>query len=391
MHLTELEAFRKFRQEHRSPWSRQTLVIPVEQIRTLEQQQFPPARSPSRLQDLTDSELYEQAAEVPKWIFEVLDYHDRAFGRPHDMRMFRSAVEKEMAGHRERWSEKEHLYMTLTTPALPSPAERMKSASILVLHSNLAVRLEDVSSLTPERMERILCAKDSDPDLHKTCKGIFEKFCSIQVDHFACAVPLSSLQPPATASVVDENAGACPICQHSYTDLSNFEIQDLVADYPVRIKYCGHIVGKACLEQWMQTPKIDPAKYPHRTCPLCRVELEGVRPPPAPNMVKKKLRIDRRAMDTVRELNNSYNMEYVDCYSVVAACISMSIACKELLAEVHGQKRDGVHAGFDEHEKILNEKLREVDREMAAWGFRENAAWKHICNSWMDSGVVRKE
>lgn len=394
MRIRDLIAVHKFRQEHKSPKSPKsicTLIESVEDIRALDRRYFPPSKGPSRLQNLTDNEVHKQAGQAQDWLFDLLDYHNMVFDRAHHLRTFRSAIGKEMAGQQERWSEKERLYMALTDPTISSPGYRLKFAHILVLQLNLAERLQDVSNFISVRMERIQHAKELDSDLGSTQEAIVDKITSIKVDHFACAVPLSSLQPSAGASMVDQNAGSCPVCQNSYTDLSKFKIQDLIADYPVRIKYCGHILGKCCLEQWMVTRKIDPAKYPHRTCPLCRVQLEGVRAPPMPRLLKQHLKSDRRAMETVQDLKYGFELEPEDCHDAVAACLSMSIACNELLAMIRGQKSDERNASSDEDEKILVERLEEVKKEMRAWGFRGKAAWKDICKEWRDSGVVRKE
>ncbi|KAF2852061.1 hypothetical protein T440DRAFT_467293 [Plenodomus tracheiphilus IPT5] len=389
--MKDLVAVRKFRQNHSSLNSAYTLAIPVEEIRTLEQRQLLSTGNPSRLKTLSDIEVQEQVGKARDWLFDILDCHDLMFDREHNMRMFKSAVERDFAGRQDSWSERERIYMALTDPAIPTPEDRLRSAYLLVLHMNLAVRLPDVSKFAAVRMARIQNAKSLDDDLHKTREGIVDKINSNKVDHFACAVPLSSLQPSATSSVVDDNAGSCPICQNSYTDLSAFKIKHLIADYPVRIKHCGHVVGKSCLERWMATPRINPAKYPHRTCPLCRVKIEGVQVPPVPQTLKKHLRSDRRAMETARELVYGYDLEPEECHEAVIACMSMSITCNELLAEIHRQKIEGNSAHFDENKKILSERLEDVKKEMRAWGFRGNAVWNSICNEWMNVGVIRTE
>jgi hypothetical protein len=160
-----------------------------------------------------------------------------------------------------------------------------------------------------------------------------------------------------------------------------FQIEDLLADFPVRIKQCGHIVGKACLERWMITPKIDEAKYPYRTCPLCRTKIEGVKTPKVPQTLLKHLRADRRALETVHELVYGYDIELNECLDLVVACMSEDIACKELLAEVVG--------GYDREEKYLSDKLAELRKETWAWGFRGHSVWAKLRDEWMNSGVVR--
>jgi hypothetical protein len=55
--------------------------------------------------------------------------------------------------------------------------------------------------------------------------------------------------------------GGFPICQYSYTVLSTTNtVADLLSDFPVRINYCGHVVGRACLGKWMATPPLHEIK-----------------------------------------------------------------------------------------------------------------------------------
>ncbi|KAI8933442.1 hypothetical protein NX059_010056 [Plenodomus lindquistii] len=385
--MRSLRDMLNFSQKNFHPENMHAFTAPAAVVGTLGQQQFPNLSGPLWLQHLTDIEVEERNVQAWKGVLGMLAYHDEVYDRAHDTRMFMSAIEKAMAGQENRWSAKEKLYMTLTDPALPSYMDRLKSASILVVNLDLVAFLHDVCESAAKLSNRVLVAKNMDKDLQQTRRTIAEKVDIMIVDRFACAVPLSSLQSSATPSVVDDNAGACPICQHSFTDLTNFKAQDLIADYPVRIKYCGHVVGKSCLETWMDTPNADPAKYPDRACPVCRAKIEGVQEPPIPKALPTHLRSDRRGMETVRDLIHNYGLERDECHEAVVACISRSIACTELLGELQRQKSNG-DANLEENEKILVKMQEETVKEMRAWGFRGASPWKEISAKWMNSGVV---
>jgi hypothetical protein len=407
LRMRNLRGLRKFGQEHDNP--RSALSMTPEAIRSLELQHLPRPALTSRFSLMTDKEVEEEAIAAGKWLFGMLDCHDRTLDREQQMRLFRAAVEKQMADQKERWTEMETLYMALTDYQLKSTEERLRAALGVVLLLNLAENLQDVSKLAAVRTDRIHRATTMDDELDDIRDTFVERTRSIRVDHFACAIPLSLLTTTANnVSVVDDNAGCCPICQNSYTALSTkppgeslqatssegFQVEDLLADFPVRIKHCGHIVGKACLERWMSTPKIDEAKYPHRTCPLCRVKIEGVKTPEVPQALLKHLREDRRALETVRELMYGYDIELSECLDLTVACMSEEIACKELLAEL-GRSKTAMGGGVNgqlyvREEKVFSDKLAELRKEKWAWGFRGDGIWGQLRDEWMDSGVLRR-
>jgi hypothetical protein len=396
LRMRNLRGLQKFGQEHDNP--RSALSMTPEAIHHLDSRHLPyPPASTLRFLSMSDKEVEEEAIAAGKLLFGMLNCHDRTLGREHQMRLFRFAVEKQMAGRKEHWTEMETLYMALTDPKLTSTEERLRAAFGVVLLLNLAESLRDVSKFAAVCTDRIERAINMDAELDEIRDQLVERTRSVKVDHFACAIPLSLLTTTANnVSVVDDNAGSCPICQNSYTALSTepepgeslqatseaFRIEDLLADFPVRIKHCGHIVGKACLERWLMTPKIDEAKYPYRTCPLCRTKIEGVKTPEVPQALLKHLRADRRALDTVRELMSGYDIELSECLDLVVACMSEDIACKELLAEIG--------AGRDREEKVLSDKLAELRKEKWAWGFRGDGVWSKLRDEWMNSGVVRR-
>ncbi|KAF2023674.1 hypothetical protein EK21DRAFT_118545 [Setomelanomma holmii] len=340
-------------------------------------------------QDLYASEKnYEhKAARACEWLVSVLQSHMRLLGREHEMRMFRFAIEKELAGAQADWSDMERLYMVLTNFKGADAGQGLKMAFIWVLQLNFADTLGPMGKLAAQRCEARERVLQRDSQVEETRVKIIDRLHEIKVDHFACAVPLSCLRP--RPDVIDDNEGSCPVCQNSYSDLGGNTAQELLSDYPVRIKYCGHIIGKACLERWIMTPKIDVAKYPHRTCPLCRVKIEGVRAPSVSSGLNLHLKRDRRAMENLRELADGWDMEYEECLETIVACMSAEIAGEELLALIDRQKGK-TRWGFEKDEKILRETMEGVNKEKWAWGFRGDHAWRQLRDEWMKSGVVRQ-
>jgi len=376
--MRNLRDLREFKQEYNKP--QKALSMPPGEVRKLEREQFPTLSHSSRLEGMSDEQVSQASEAARKWLFTILDYHGRSMERGHAMRMFRLAVEKEREGRKGDWTALEQLYMALSSLELTSPEDRLKAGFMVVLHGNLSERLRDVSEAAAMRTERLQYESDMEAETMAMLDQIVQRTESIKVDHFACAIPLSLLTAIAhNTSVVDDNAGCCPICHNSYTDLSEFTVEELLADYPVRIKYCGHIVGKACLEQWMVTPKIDEAKYPYRTCPLCRVDIEGTETPEALEVLRTHLLSQRRAGECLRRLVYDYGVQVEECVETVAACISEEIACKELLAEV------GRQGGSEKQERGLKARLEQLDKEKWTWGFKGDGLWKQVSEAWMNS------
>ncbi|KAI4658290.1 uncharacterized protein J4E79_007272 [Alternaria viburni] len=373
---------RKFGYRHKNP--KDVLAMTPAELRKLEQQHFPSPANISRLTGISDEETEQQADAARRWLLGMLDCHDRTMTREHEIRMFRFAVEKQMEEREKDWTDLERLYMALANYNLASPQERLQAAFVTVLHFDYPQRWRDINEVASKLDERLKRASDMDAGIDETREVILARTEFTNVDHFACAIPLSLLTATANnASVVDDNAGCCPICQLSYTSFQDSSILQLLGDYPVRIKQCGHIIGKSCLEQWMRTPKIDEAKYPHRTCPCCRVKIEGVKSPSVPRGLLDHLKTDRRAMETVRELLYGYDMDLEECLSAISACMSEEIACEELMAEL-GRN------GGEQDDQILKDKLANLEKEKRAWGFRGNGIWKKLREEWMNSGVTRK-
>jgi hypothetical protein len=356
------------------------LAVTVPELRELGARYFLNLTLPSRLETKSDIELGNEVDKARIWLLTTLAHQEKLLNREHQMRMFRRAVEKELGGAIAEWSDMEKLYMALTNLDIPDPALRLKQALIVVLHLNFAEHLREVSKLAAERGKAVERTANLDAEIAEMHELIIERSQHVKVDQFACAIPLSALQP--RPDVFDDNEGCCPICHNSFTDLSTNAVQELLSDFPVRTKYCGHIVGKGCLERWMSTPKINELKYPHRTCPMCRVQIEGVPSPKAPDGLRKHLKTDRRAMETLRELVYGYDMEVDECLEVILAYMSEEIAVEQLMGIVASEK---IETGkmLAEEEMVLKQKMVELRKEKWAWGFRGDGVWKALRDEWM--------
>jgi hypothetical protein len=361
-------------------------ITPLE-LRELGAQYFLNPTLPSRLETKSDLELGDEVDRARLWLLTTLAHHENLLNREYQMRIFRRAVEKELGGAMAEWSDMEKLYMALTSLDIPEPTLRLKQAFIVVVHLNFAEHLQDVSKLAAQHDKAVERTANLDSEIAETREQIIERAQRIKVDQFACAIPLSALQP--CPDVSDDNEGCCPICHNSYTDLSTNAVKELLSDFPVRIKYCGHIVGKGCLERWMATPKINELKYPHRTCPMCRVQIEGVPSPKAPDGLRKHLKTDRRAMETLRELVYGYDMEVDECLEVILAHMSEEIAVEQLMGIVAGEniKREKMLA---EEEMALKQKMEELRKEKWVWGFRGDSVWKALRDEWMHTNDTKR-
>ncbi|KAH7071385.1 phosphatase 2C-like domain-containing protein [Paraphoma chrysanthemicola] len=341
-------------------------------------------RLPERLLSGPDHDAKPKVLRAQEWTISILTGHATLLKKEHEIRMFRSAVEKELASATDNWTEMERVYMVLTD--FDSDATQgLKAAFVEVLYLNLADSLDGVGKLIAQHHEAVQHTLKRTGEAEATRVRIIERMRDIKVDHFACAIPLGSLQ--SQPDVVDDNQGCCPVCQNSYTDLSANTAQDLLADFPVRIKHCGHTIGKACLEQWMITPKIAAAKYPHRTCPMCRVKIEGVRSPRPPPALRRHIQMDRRGNETLRDMLYNWDMEVEECLETIVACMSVEIACEEVLATIEELRGKSVSA-HEKDDKILKDKMEEINKEKWVWGFRGDRIWRQLRDEWMKSGVT---
>jgi hypothetical protein len=371
---------------HKHQTLKHILEVSPDSLRDILQQHTKPPSEVSRLVTLADVAVaQEEATRARDWVLDVLTCHFclKMQSRQHDVSLLTKAVEKEAIGEKEILSAKESFYLAVTDPELTDTIERLKAAFVMVLQRNYVQEFPDISQHAGPRIERFHRIRDMEADMLEIHDSMANKAVTAKVDHFACAVPLSSVKH-STADT--DHEGACPICQNSYTG-ADFAIEDLLADYPVRIKHCGHIVGRSCLERWMVTPKIDEAKYPFRTCPLCRIAIEGTPLPPIPKDLRKHLKSNRMAIETLYNIEEMAEMDAEDCTDALLACMSEEIAAEELLKEAES----GSLVGDDDIKCYIGVVMENLAREKWAWGFRGHAAWKNLRDEWARSGVVRKQ
>lgn len=337
--------------------------------------------------DAFSQETQAELNRAQEWVEEMLTYHSKLLSREQLTQLLHSGVQKELMGAKNRWTEMESLYMMLTVPSVPDAKQRLHRTILMAHEQKLPERFDDIRSNARERYNTQQRVSKLDDDMDDIRIKLVEQSRDNKVDHFACAVPLASMT--SRSDVHDENEGACPICQNSYTDLSVNSVDDLIADYPVRIKHCGHIIGKACLERWMSTPKIDQAKYPHRTCPFCRVKIEGIAAPAAPKSLHAHLKADRRAIETLKELMYGWDMEVLECIETITKNMSEEITCEEVLKLIRSLP-EKARQGYEREAKLLQDKMERLKAERWAWGLKGDRVWMQLRNEWMDSGVVRK-
>ena len=302
------------------------------------------------------------------------------------IRILRFAIEKTGS----EWTDIDRMYMALTDEAQAEAEDRLDHTYALVLHYQYASRHAHILNKLQEyearciRLQRKPRSQSAAANQEAVRARILDKVQSIKVDNFACAVSITSI-----INTPSEDERACPVCRNDYFDFSAFAIEDLMADYPVKIKYCGHVLGKSCLEMWMDTPLPDPAKYPHRTCPLCRTPIEfggredederrGIEPPES---IQEHVDENREAV----ALADRLGLDEEDCMDAVLRLISEEIVCEELLGHVAG--RMVVTGEQQEHlEKastLLGTKLKELEEEKEMWGFSmKSGNWATVKKQW---------
>ncbi|KAJ4293493.1 hypothetical protein N0V90_008776 [Kalmusia sp. IMI 367209] len=329
-----------------------------------------------RLDDLTSiDQLMQETRQARTWLLRIIVLQARYADNHHFIRILRSAHEKPESA----WSDLERLYMALSDLGFDDAEDRLDYAFALVLHYNYAEKHRDVLKKLQEIEDRRLrLAKKKDGG--ETVRArILDKVQSVKVDNFACAVPVSTIADSAC-----EDDHACPICRNKYLDFVTFPITDLISDYPVKIKYCGHVIGKGCLETWMATPLADPAKYPHRTCPLCRVEIEGGELPPPPRVITQH--VDKH--DKVVALIERLGLEDEECWDGLLRLISEEIALGELKTEVEGRMMvdNGEEECLSKAKETLKQSLAELVEEKKVWGFggREKE-WAKAKKEWVEA------
>lgn len=329
-----------------------------------------------------------RSVRATQWLYEVLMNHEKLLTREQQLRMFRCAVEKELNGKADTLTEMERLYLAVTTPGLAGPERRLVAALFVVVDLKLEEEFADVEPNLLNVIEKQRArqhARTVDPKIIQTFIKMVEETRRPIIDNFACAVSLEELKLKSAKDVVDDNEGCCPICQLSYTDLSSRELEHLIDDYPVTIKYCGHTLGKACLEQWMRTKKIDEARYPHRTCPICRIKIEGVKLPQSP--LYEHMKHNRRMQETMRQLVYQWGMEVDECFDRILAIMNEEIAVEELGVLIREKTKHSTEPLNVLLRAELNACTVWLDGFRDMWGFRGDAAWTKLKKEWQAKRV----
>lgn len=324
-----------------------------------------------------------RAAKATKWLYDVVLRHEKLLTREQQLRMFRSAIEKEISGREDILTGMERLYLRFTAPEIATLEHRVIAALIVVIDLKLVDELAEVAprlAIVVETKRASQDAREVGPEVVQIFINLVHDMSRPIIDNFACAASLEDLTSKSAKDVVDDNEGCCPICQLSYTDLSSRELEELIQDYPVTIKYCGHTLGKACLERWLRTPKIDEARYPRRTCPICRVNIESVKLPRSP--LYEHMKHNRRLQETMRELVYEWGMEVDECLDQILATINKEIAVEELRPFI----MEKTEHSTDAMDVLLRSELDActvwLNQFRDMWGFRGEAAWTKLKREW---------
>ncbi|KAL1597278.1 hypothetical protein SLS60_008862 [Paraconiothyrium brasiliense] len=323
----------------------------------------------------------QELEQARSWLLQIISLQTRHLSKGGMNHLFGRAIEEPA----DTWTDMEKLYMALTGEEHGNVEESLEYAFSVALHYQYAESHRyTLSRLQQQEDRRVRHEKKRSlprPSEEAIRNRILHKLQSVDVNNFTCAVPISSLNES-----LSEDSGACPVCRNAYLDFASFPAEDLISDYPVKIKYCGHIIGKSCLETWMETPLADPAKYPHRTCPLCRKAIEGVELPAPPQIIQQHVEENRNAISLADRLG----LEDEECWDALLGLVSEEILLKELESEVKGKLLVG---GGDEErlkkaQMVLSSKLEELDEEKVMWGFGNNyEAWMQAKLEWPNASV----
>ena len=268
--------------------------------------------------------------------------------------------------------------MALTTRHFEDPRERLNETLMHVIESGYGEKQEQARIYAELREAALTRIQARDQEGLFVYERIVRKSEAKNLDWFACAVHLSELEG---------KEGSCPICQKSYTvvDEGN-SFEEILSDFPVHIKYCNHIFGKACLEKWMETPKIDGSPNLKHTCPTCRVDLESRRLPRLPDGLRRHvIKTNPHAQETVKELLHGHELDTDDCLFSVLACMSDEIAIEQVQGLI-AEETLKTGERFLDGDLIMAGKLEDIRLEKGFWGFKKgDAVWKAMREKWMKS------
>lgn len=339
-----------------------------------------------RLQTLSVDEFQGEMQLARTWLSRILLLQARHFPKENLIRILRFGIEKDSS----KWTDMERLYMMLTNGDEDEAEYRLDDAFATVIHFQYASRHETVLIKLKELDEhnkrslskRQMVAIDEDLDI--VVARIGRKAKEANVAHFTCAVPVDATVSASSS----ENPLECPICRNDALDLDSFPVDEIINDYPVKIKHCGHIIGKECLEQWMRTPLINEAINPYHTCPACRVRLEfgddEEDPVDVPEWIQEHTYYHRNP----HHLQHKLRLDEEECHKAILDLLSDEIATEEMLGEINRR----VQAGIGDKSRLTKAKVS-MERRMAMlqiekkiWGFeREPEMWKKTRAEWMNT------
>lgn len=343
--------------------------------------------TPFRLDSVSSADQARREMQAARgWLVQMLNLQARHLPREMLLRILRFAIEKAES----EWTDMDRLYMALTDEEQGEVEERMDYVFAVVIHFEYASKhAHTLGKLREYDANRTRSLQKRPPQLtirneEIVRKRILEKLQGCKLDHFACAVPVTTI----TSSCCEDDR-ACPICRNDYLDFSTYVIEDLISDYPVKIKFCGHVIGKACLEMWMDTPLADPAKYPHRTCPLCRKQIEFEeerRYIDVPECVQDHTDTNSTAIALAGKLR----AEEEECWDAILRLMSEEIVAEELLRELDRKMKvaRGEYERLFKARAVLAERLKDLGDEKLMWGYNKVLDWAKAKREWMNATIT---
>ncbi|KAF2649139.1 hypothetical protein K491DRAFT_762601 [Lophiostoma macrostomum CBS 122681] len=328
-----------------------------------------PASPPERSIPDTRS-LLRTAHQTREWLMRLVLVQER-FGQRYFMNLFRTTL----TGNQD-WNDMQKMYMVLTHPDLPNAMARLYCTFAMCLSLGIAeanpFALEMVERYVErEEATKAKSANRSARDLASQRQKIVEKSRVSMIDAFASAVvPLQKTE------------NECGVCRESYVDSKNYDLDSSLADYPVRIKYCGHVVGKGCLETWVRLGSMDPARYPYVTCPVCRTQITERR---IPEICHGWLPLfaESTGLLNMRRLTG---MRSEEMCKAIKMLINEEAAASQLLLATTMPETSVDEKKAAEAEAALREALLEIRGQKKVWGFTDEA-WATMQRAWLRSGV----
>jgi hypothetical protein len=320
-----------------------------------------------------------------EWLLKKIEW--QAYITPEDdtMTMIREAIQK--GPH--AWDADERFYMTLTDPAESNALKRLKHALLLVLQHKYAVRFQEtLGKLETEAFEVSLKAigdsktqwdlvTEEDVNQWGTLTRMLGRGELCYSDKVACPVRLSYFE---THDVEKK----CSVCLADFADITiDNEIEAVCNDYPVKLKGCGHIIGKNCLHEWLRVAYLAPDAYHgdnHRfNCPLCRRPVSFWSTTDIPIFMRKHIGHGIGSLKAQK-----WRMRVNQCQASIRALMNAEIILEELNRLVdHDIVCNSRVAAMDARKAFLKMHEDRVKDEKLMWGFGgQERLWKSSLNLW---------